>query len=61
MLHNKKNRHKKLTSMEYALPSRKLTKSAEKSGGDLKMIPIAKLWKITPKIYNLDYYEFTRE
>jgi hypothetical protein len=43
MLHNKKNRHKKLTSMEYALPSRKLTKSAEKSGGDLKMIPIAKL------------------
>jgi hypothetical protein len=29
--------------MEYALPSRKLTRSAEKSGGDLKMIPIAKL------------------
>jgi hypothetical protein len=41
--HNKQKGHRKLTSMEYALPSRKLTRSAAKSGGDLKMIPIAKL------------------
>lgn len=35
--------------MEYALPSRKPTRSEAKSGGDLKMIPIAKLCKITPE------------